>query len=209
MSELAEFARKLERLRGSQQTKQEELTRSKERVEALQQRRQGAVEALAIVQEASARTQRKMEFHINELVSSALKYVFKDRYEFLIEFVKRNNQTEVDIWVVKNGVKCKPLRSAGGGVCDVVSFALNIALLKIKLDRQGGRKLLITDEPFRNLHGLGKQKRVSNIVKHLSERLGIQIIMVSDVQTINSRADRVFNIKLVDDISTIDIVDLQ
>lgn len=200
---VAELVTKYQQMRGSQITLQQQLEAAQNNTVALQARYIGAERLAAMVQEASSRTQKKIEYHIGHVVTLALQAVFTEAYEFKLKFEKRRKGTECDLWLLKDGKQCDPLIQSGGGVCDVISFALRIALLTIAAERNGVRKVLVLDEPFRNLHGREKQRHVSEIVSLLSKERGIQIIMVSDVAEINHAADRIFNLKLEEGVSVI------
>lgn len=193
---VTELLEKYQQMRGSQQTVRTQLTSATDDTLRLQARYAGAVKAVAMVQEASSRTQKRLEYHISHVVTLALQAVFTEAYEFRMKFEKRRKGTECDLWLLKNGKQCDPLLQSGGGVCDIISFALNVALLSIAIERNGVRAVLILDEPFGKLHGREKQKRTSEIVKLLSQEYGLQIIMVSDVETINHAADQIFRFSL-------------
>ena len=193
---VTELLEKYQQMRGSQQTVRTQLSSAAAETLRLQARYAGAVKAVAMVQEASSRTQKRLEYHISHVVTLALQAVFTEAYEFRMKFEKRRKGTECDLWLLKNGKQCDPLLQSGGGVCDIISFALNVALLSIAMERNGIRATLILDEPFGKLHGREKQKRTSEIVKLLSQEYGLQIIMVSDVETINHAADKIFTFSL-------------
>jgi hypothetical protein len=201
---VAELVTKFQQMRGSQITLQQQLETAENNTIALQARSVGAERLAAMVQEASARTQKKIEYHIGHVVTLALQAIFTEAYEFKLKFEKRRKGTECELWLLKDGKQCDPLVQSGGGVCDIISFSLRVALLSIAADRNRIRKALILDEPFRNLHGKEKQKRTSEIINLLSKEYKLQIIMVSDVREINYTADKVFNLQLEDGASSVD-----
>ena len=140
----------------------------------------------AIFQQASETTQKQLEFHISGLVSTALAAIWDDPYEFLLEFVQRRGKTEADLWVVREDSKIKPLEASGGGVVDVLSLALRMAFWSLT---KTTRALLILDEPFKHLSG-DLQAKASDMLKVLSEKLGLQIIMISHISELVSGADK-------------------
>lgn len=154
--------------------------------------------ALIVVQDVAKITQQKLEFRISKLVSTALSAVFPDPPEFKASFVIRRNQTECDLLFVENNEEQKPTESSGGGTIDVASFALRIARWSLNKNR----RTLILDEPFRNVSP-DLQHKVSDMVSMLSEKLGLQIIMVSHADDINVSANKTFTIVKEKEISKI------
>lgn len=150
--------------------------------------------ALALFREVAQKTQEQVQFHLSDLVSMAMNAVFDDPYELDIEFVQRRGKTECDLNFVKDGNKINPLSSSGYGTVDVASFALRVASWFLA----GGqtRDLLILDEPFKHLKGLEENRRVIQMVKKISETMGLQVLMVSDERVpkedIMEGADKVF-----------------
>jgi hypothetical protein len=152
-----------------------------------------ANKAQLIIQYVAKQTQQELEFHISNLVSMALESIFPNPYEFKLEFVIRRNKTEADLWFVKNGERVNPLMAAGGGVVDVAAFALRIALWS--LGNPKSRNIIILDEPFRFLSN-DLQPKASLLLKELSDKLNLQILMITHNQNLVEAADKVFNINI-------------
>lgn len=145
--------------------------------------------ARVIVQVVAEQTQEKIEYHIGNLVSMALASVFPDPYEFVLRFVQRRNKTEADLIFVKNGNEGEPVDISGGGALDVASFALRVAIWSIKPTRN----TLILDEPGKFI-SRDLQIKFSEMIKHLSTKLGLQFIIVSHIPELTESADKVFEI---------------
>jgi hypothetical protein len=92
-----------------------------------------------------------------------------------------------------------PIGFTGGGVLDITCFALRIAFWSLRKNRN----TIVIDEPFRNLHGVKELEKCSDMVKMLSDKLGLQFLMVSDVELVNKAADRIFNVDLVNGVSVV------
>jgi DNA repair exonuclease SbcCD ATPase subunit len=154
--------------------------------------------ARTVVQIVAEETQKKIEYQVSNLVSLALASVFLDPYEFKLKFVMRRNKTEADMLFIKNGHEGNPIEIAGGGALDVASFALRAAIWSIKPTNN----VLIQDEPF---HFLSRnlQNKCSQMIKKISQKLGIQFIIVSHIPEITDAADKVFNVSYEDGISKI------
>ena len=158
-------------------------------------------EARALMMAAAQATQKNLEFHINSLVSMALASVFEEEpYQFQLEFVQKRGKTEADVWFVRNGEKMKPIDAAGGGAVDVADLAARIAFWSLT---KKTRPFFLLDEPMRNLNE-GRQERALDMLKMLSEKSNIQIVMVSHIKKLIIGADKEFRLSLVNGKSVMD-----
>jgi DNA repair exonuclease SbcCD ATPase subunit len=158
-----------------------------------------ASKARVIVQTVAERTQKKLEYRISNLVSMALASIWEDPYTFSLRFLQRRNKTECDLIFSKNGKETDDIvNSGGGGVADMASIALQLALWSIKRSRN----VMLWDEPTKFLHNPIYQEKASEMLKKISEELNLQIIMVSDQQHLLNAADKVITIEYKNGIST-------
>lgn len=151
-------------------------------------------EALLILQKVALETQKEIEYHINKIVSLGLECVFPDPYKFELEFVTQRNKTEANLWLVKRNSRYHPTRATGGGVADIVSFALRVAILELS-GKQINRNVLVLDEPFKHL-SVDLQERANNMLALLSKELKLQIIMVSHIPEIENIAGKIFDVTI-------------
>lgn len=163
---------------------------TQKQLEKAEQDYQNALKAREIINIVAKDTQQQLEIRITNIVSMALAAVFPDPYQFKLVFNERRNQTEADLLLVRDGEELSPVEGAGGGVLDVVSFALRIAVLLMS----NYRRIIILDEPFRHLSA-DLQPKASEMMKMLSDKLGIQFIMVSHEEGIIDCADNIITIK--------------
>lgn len=155
-------------------------------------------QAKVIIQAVATQTQEQLEYQISELVTLALGSVFDDTYDFRVKFDIARGKTEAKLYLEKDGQKYNPLDATGGGVADVVAFGLRLALWSLKPTR----KLLILDEPMRFL-SRDKQARAARMIRELSGKLGLQIIMVTHSPEMIEAADKVFEIEKVNGVSIV------
>lgn len=148
-------------------------------------------EAKSILQTVSQKTQQELEYKISEIVSLALCAVFDDPYEFIINFVIKRGKTEAEIKFVKDGSSFDPLSSTGLGVVDIASFACRISTWNLK--KPNSRNTIILDEPFKFLDK-SQQHKAGEMLKMLSDKLGIQFIIVTHEEEIIESADKVFKV---------------
>lgn len=151
--------------------------------------------ALEVVKQVGLATQKQLEFHLAEQVSLAMEAVFPNPYKLKVYFEEKRGQTEVQLLFSRDGLEFPPIGSSGGGAIDVAALALRIAYLSMRQD-QRIRPVLILDEPFHQLKGEDANRRALAMVQEISNRLGLQVITVSDERVsredITANADRIF-----------------
>jgi len=126
---------------------------------------------------------------LSSIVSTALSSVWDNPPSFCMELVNRRNQLEIDIFYEESGRKYNPVTGSGGGVKDMTSFALKVGMWT--LSSENLRPAFIMDEPFKDVSP-DLQHRVGDLLKKLSDELGLQFIMVSHAEDINISADKTF-----------------
>ncbi len=158
------------------------------------------LKARQIVQIVAEKTQEKIEYHISNLVSMALASIWDDPYTFKLRFVQRRNKTECDLIFERNGYEIDDiLNVGGGGVADIASHILQLALWSIKKTRN----VMIWDEPTKFLHNPIYQQKASELFKTLCKELKLQIIIISDQQNIINSADKTFLIENINGIANV------
>lgn len=122
-----------------------------------------------------ARQQAKSR--IEEIVTSALSVVFGKDYKFQLSLEVRANRPEVDYWLESEGIVTQlkpPDYDRGGGVADVVSLALRLAVAELS-EVQGP---MLLDE-------IGKMvsaefaPNVAYFLKEYSQKFKRQIILIT------------------------------
>lgn len=147
--------------------------------------------ARVIVAEAGKYTQSYLKEYIEDMVTTALQAVFDEDYKFIIDFDIKRNKPEGKISLKIRGEEVDPKDSVGGGVLDIASFALRIVLWSMENPRSSNT--IILDESFKFVHG--SLENVSKMIKELSNKLGLQIIIVTQLEELTENADKVFIVK--------------
>ena len=148
-------------------------------------------QAREVVREVGLKTQQQLQYHISDITSLALEAVFDDPYELIVEFVQRRNKTECDLLFERNGHQIDPITGSGVGALDVASLALRVVAWSMQTPKS--RNTIILDEPFRHLSE-DMQEQASMMLKELSDRLGIQFIVITHRTTLTEYADKVFTV---------------
>lgn len=177
------------RLMGIRQARIEQRDQARSEVDRLTQRKKDIDAAVALIQGVAAATQDQLRVRLEGITQTALDVVFPGSYIFKVEFTPRRGRTEVDMWLDKDGTRMDPLDSNGGGVVDVISLALRICCLTLSTNA----RVLLLDEPFKFIRGKARQ-RLGDMLKAISRRLGIQVIMVADVSDTGIIPDREFRV---------------
>jgi len=163
--------------------------------------------ALTIIQEVAKQTQEELRYYISEIPSLALSAVFEDPYEFVVEFVRRRDKTEADLLFKRGDNEINPIEASGLGAVDVAGFGLRLALWNLK--KPATRNTFVFDEVFKHLKGENQNINIIQIIKEMSKKLGIQIIMVHDervgLSEIEKGADKIFKVRMKKRVSEVGI----
>jgi len=156
--------------------------------------------ARTLLQIAAQKVQSRIEYHISHMVTLALAGVYSEDIQFITKFEARRNTTECDFFFkVGDGEEQDVMDNFGGGVLDVTAFALKVVMLSLKKKL---RRILILDEAFRHVSP-DLQHNVSEMIKLINEKTGIQILMVSHAEDINDSADKTFRVEKIDNKSIV------
>jgi DNA repair exonuclease SbcCD ATPase subunit len=199
-SEIQTYRNLLERQKGQKIQIEQSITTLNQELRDANRDLRRHEQAREIIREVGIKTQQQLSFHISDITSLALEAVFNEPYELKVEFVQRRNKTECDLYFERNGERIDPLTASGGGAVDVAAFALRIASWSML--RPHTRNVIILDEPLRFL-SVDLQERASIMIKEISEKLGIQFILVTHNDTLTSYADRTFQVSIKKGVSKV------
>ena len=159
------------------------------------------IDAQAFLQDVAQKTQSKLKLQIEDIVNLALETCFPNEYEFRIDFNVSRGKTEAELIFLSKltGNKIDPMNASGGGVVDLTSFALRIACYTLQYNINN---VIVLDEPFRFI-SRDLQDKSGQILKSLSQKLGLQIIMVTHIPELVNVADKIFEVKKIDGISKV------
>ena len=99
---------------------------------------------------------------------------------------------------MKDNHEVDPMEESGGGAAELSAFALRIASWTLgKTDN-----VIVLDEPFKAVSADIRPRAIA-IMKELSDKLGVQFIMVTHDPSIVEIANKVFEVKIVKKISRV------
>ena len=170
-----------------------DLLRNKEQLESLRERIKLLEQAQAFLQKIAQDTQSNLKFQIEDIVNLALETCFPNEYKFQLQFNISRGKTDAELVFIsqKTGRPIDPMNASGGGVVDITTFALRIASYALE---QGIDNVMILDEPFRFV-SKDLVARAGEILKVLSEKIGLQVILVTHIGELIDVADKVFEVK--------------
>lgn len=150
-------------------------------------------EAQIFLQKVAQSTQEKLKFQIEDIVNLALDSVFPNEYLFQMNFEVSRGKTEAELVFQdkRTGNTIDPIEASGGGVVDLTCFALRISAYALE---SGIDNVIILDEPFKFV-SKDLVSRAGEILKILSNKMNLQILMVTHIPEFIEVADKVFEVK--------------
>ena len=189
MSNVSQLRKTLEQRRGKFLQIQEDVTNLTQDIASLTKALKRHEKAREIIRIVGLKTQEQLQVHISSIASLALDSVLDDPYELSVQFVQRRNKTECDLMFTRDGNTIDPVEASGLGAVDVASFALRVASWSMMHGRLNNT--IILDEPMKWLSE-DNQEKASKMIKEVSEKLGIQFIIVTHLESLTVDADKVF-----------------
>jgi len=177
-------------MKGERARVQRDLEETEKKLLGLRRDSQNIEQAQKIIQIVAQQTQEEFQFHLSDMVTMALEAVFGRSYIFKVSFIIKRNKTEAEIALfTKDGDQVDPMTEVGGGVVDITAFAIRVALWALS----PSHPTIVLDEPFRFL-SRDFQPKAGQLLHDLSEKLGLQFIMVTHNPDLVEASDRVFEV---------------
>ena len=130
-----------------------------------------------LLQLTSEFARQQAKSRIEEIVTSALTVVFGKDYKFRLSLEVRSNRPEVDYWLESEGIVTQlkpPDYDRGGGVADVVSLALRLAVTELSEVRGP----VFLDEVGKHVSA-EYAPNVAYFLKEYSGKFGRQMILIT------------------------------
>lgn len=161
----------------------------------------GKTQLLLLKASETARTIAQAK--IEQLVTMALIGITGNPYQFKMALVQHAGQWSCQYTVVTpQGLELDPITSVGGGIADICSMALRIAILEMYQPRIDGPILL--DESMKFL-SRDHQGRTVEFFQMIAKRTGRQIILVTHVPELAAGADTTIDVQPQGDTSTVSV----
>ena len=149
-----------------------------------------AHEALEFLEEVANSRRGAMKGKIEKVLTEAVQFVYGAGRRIELTYAVKNNRSHLDFELIKqtpSGEVCRVLDGTGGGlgVSDTCSVPLRLSVL---LGAKNADRVCFLDECYKHLD----QNRIRNVVpflRVLTDRLGIQVILLTHHTTIQDSAD--------------------
>lgn len=143
-----------------------------------------------LIQETAQEVQESLRFHIQDLVQHALDAIFPGVYTFTVEFTVSRGRTDARLLLEKGGNVMDDIMDAEGGtIVQIVAMALRIAVWTLAPTDN----LLVFDEPGTAVSS-NYRPIFAEMLRGLSEHIGLQIILVTHDETYAEVADRLHTV---------------
>ncbi|WP_413381470.1 ATP-binding protein [Alkalihalobacillus sp. 1P02AB] len=164
--------------------------------------------ARVLLQQSAEYAREQAKQQMETLVTNALQYVFGPLFSFVIEIEEHGNKAVAEFYVVTEyegvQIKTKPQDSRGGGVVDIVTLALRVALIETIQPKMNGALLL--DEPGKHVSG-DYVHYLYDFLKSLSMMFERQVIMITHNQHLAESGDKAYQVSIRDGISEVIVLD--
>lgn len=151
-----------------------------------------------LLQKTATDARESAKKRLEDTVTDALKYVFGQDFQFIIELKESRGRAEAEFYVESdyngNRVRTKPEDSRGGGVVDIISIALRVALVQI-YNNPTIRGPIILDEPGKHVSADYTMK-LANFLKQINNTFDRQIILSTHQPDLAAIADTAHEVTL-------------
>lgn len=141
-----------------------------------------------LLQKTSDFARQQAKKRIEDIVTSALTVVFGKDYGFRLELEVRSNRPELDYYLESEGLVTQlkpPDYDRGGGVVDVVSLALRLAVAEL----EGVTGTLWLDEVGKHVSA-EFAPNVAYFLKEYSAKFGRQMVLITHNEALSQAGDR-------------------
>lgn len=194
-----EIKEKLNKAIIKRQSNIELLAQRKQRLEEIKTETEEVLKSISVCQNVATEVQKQLSVKIDTIVNLALATCFGDEYTFKLNYVPARGKTEVEFLLLQNGKEIDPKEQNGGGLVDVLCFALRVAVFNISHTDD----IMVFDEPMKFL-SKGFREKASELVHTLSERINIQFIEVTHITEMMENSDKRFVIKKINGVSEVE-----
>lgn len=145
----------------------------------------------AMLQQTANEIQNTLKIFINGMNQQALDITFPG-YSFNMEFTTKNNVSHAGIYVENHGRRQKPMDSNGGGLGNIIAMCSQMGAKKMSHTRN----VILADQPMKDLSKGPKEALAMEMLKTLTEEMGLQYIMISHIDSQIDSADKTITVKI-------------
>lgn len=197
--EIKKYRNEIQELKIKKTLLKEDILSLHESIEEFEKEQKVYLESKEILSIVSKATQLNFAEYIQSLVTVALKAVYGDDIEFVVEI-------KDDGWylMVKEigGVEAYfPKDEEGSGVLDIISLALRVVMWSIQ--KPLSRNFMYLDEPMKAIGNGVLLENAISMIKDINKKLGIQFLINTHVEEIAALGDKTFYVDKKNGISKV------
>jgi len=144
-----------------------------------------------LLQNSANEIQNALKIFITGINQQALDIAFPG-YTFNMEFTTKNNVSFAGIYVENHGRKQKPMDSNGGGLSNIIAICSQMGAKKMSHTRD----VILADQPMKDLSKGPKEELAMEMLKTITEDMGLQYIMISHISSQIDSADKTITVKI-------------
>ena len=159
------------------------------------------MQAIDFIQKCANHERSIVKDKVQSVITDALKEIYGNQYSIKFDYSMKRNKTSVDIYLTKHtqiGDIIRKQDGFGGGVSDVISLPLKLLVL---LALKDNAKILIADEPGKHMDQ--RIDKFGYFLKAVSDKLGIQLIILTHHASLAQFADSVYQISMQNQMTTL------
>lgn len=158
-----------------------------------------------LLQKVSIEARDTAKSVMEKAVTHALQYIFGLDFSFEIELKETKNRVEAEFYVLNNiggqVIRSSPEEACGGGVVDIISIALRMALLHLYQNPKINGPVIL-DEPGKHV-STDYTIKLAEFLKHLSSMFQRQIILSTHQMDLAHIADQTYTVDIKNGASTV------
>jgi DNA repair exonuclease SbcCD ATPase subunit len=132
--------------------------------------------------------QKEAKEHIENIVTMAIQTVYEYPYKFKLLYEEKRGAVSCTPLIIDGVDEYQPKDAMGGGMLDIIGFALRITLWSMQNPRSDN--IFLLDEPFRFTGQLSAKAGL--MLKILSEKLNFQVLLVTHDDSLIDVCDKVW-----------------
>ena len=185
----------------------EQKDKADERIDAFATKYKHMERVVGVLQKYSKAKEQVLREKLDNIVTKGLRFIFGEGYRSKLEFGINRGQATIKPKIITE-IDGKELEAEiadahGGGLVDVTSFIYRMLVLSLVKPRR--RRVLFLDECFKHLSEEYLEP-AGMFMKQLSEKLGIQLIIITHKKQLMDIGDVVYEFSNTNGITEVQLV---
>ena len=140
---------------------------------------------------------------MEDIATNSLRAVFEDDREIVINLDVKAGQPTAELLMMQDGTDTDPAKEEGGGIADIVSLAMFLALNSLNEKNYAPVSL---DEPNKFL-STGYSEKMAEFLRSIQEYTGRQMFLVTHDEHLKTIGDKSFKLTKVGKTSQVEYLD--